>query len=500
MSYGLSPKVNYSPELKIRAAAALELRRRRGTQQAAAVDWTPLPGPQTLAMESRAHFIGYGGAAGGGKTDLALGLAALKHRRSVIFRRVFPSVRGIIERSREIFARGVDRHARDSYNEQLHLWRLADGRMIEFGSLQYDADKKKQQGQARDFMAFDEATEFPESIVRFVSAWCRTTRDDVIPQVLLTFNPPTDEDGQWVVSFFAPWLDPEYPGVRAQPGELRWFTTDGGRDVEVPEGTPGAKSRTFIPASLSDNPHLAATGYGDTIAALPEPLRSILMGDFAAGRQEDPWKVIPAPWVRAAQARPRPAAPGPLTALGVDVARGGADQTTIARLRGAVFEPLSAYPGSSTPSGPGVGALVLQQHAEGAIVGIDVVGVGASVYDHLAGSVPSQAISAGAGCDATDKSGRLRFANVRAAMWWAFREALDPETGDGVILPDDPELRADLCAPRFSVRAGRILVESKDEVRKRIGRSTDRADAVLMAWWAARSYAPLLLWGDDADD
>jgi hypothetical protein len=47
-------------------------------------------------------------------------------------------------------------------------------------------------------------------------------------------------------------------------------------------------------------------------------------------------------------------------------------------------------------------------------------------------------------------------------------------------LPDDPELLADLAAPRFEVRTGGVLIESKDEIRKRLGRSTNKGDAVVM--------------------
>lgn len=444
-----------------------------------------------MALESKADIIGYGGAAGGGKTDLALGMAALKHYRSIIFRRVFPSVRGIIERSREIFAREEASHAKDSYNESLHLWRLADNRTIEFGAVQYDRDKKKHQGQARDLICFDEATEFTEGIIRFLMAWNRTTRKDVQPQTLLTFNPPHDEDGQWIVNFFGPWLDPEYRGVRAKSGELRWFTTVDGVDTEVPAGTPNARSRTFIAAKLADNPYLLETDYGATIEGLPEPLRSLLKGDFEAGKKEDPWRVIPADWVKRAMARS--AIGGQQRALGVDVARGGDDQTTIASLDGDSFT-LHSYPGTSTPNGPAVAALVLQHH-RGGVVGVDVVGVGASVYDQLVPLVSTIAISAGSGTDESDKTQRLRFANVRAAMWWLFREALEDENS-ALSLPDDRELRSELCAPKFSVRNGRILVESKDDIRKRIGRSTDKADAVIMAWWAAHKNVPLLLWDE----
>src|SRR5207245_11448899 len=137
-------------------------------------------------------------------------------RRSIILRRVFPSVRGLIEDSPTILTRPGDR-----YNDSLHIWRTADGRIVEFGAVQYESDRKKHQGLARDFFCFDEATEFPESLVRFLIGWNRTTIPDQKCRVLLTFNPPMDDAGDWVTRFFGPWLDAQHPNP-AKDGELRW--------------------------------------------------------------------------------------------------------------------------------------------------------------------------------------------------------------------------------------------------------------------------------------
>lgn len=74
--------------------------------------------------------------------------------------------------------------------------------------------------------------------------------------------------------------------------------------------------------------------------------------------------------------------------------------------------------------------------------------------------------------------------NCRAAAWWNLRELLDPALGATLALPEDDELTAELCAPRWDIGTGNTLrVESKDDIRKRIGRSTDRADAIAMAMW-----------------
>jgi hypothetical protein len=170
-------------------ALKVERLKARASKTAAGSLWQPnpdhpdgRPNPQRLAYESEADVLGYGGAAGGGKSALLLGLAATAHKRSVIFRRVYPNLRGIIEESRALLNAGVD-HSRDSYNETLHRWMLSDGRMIEFEACQLERDKEKQRGRPRDFYGFDEATEFTRSQVEFIIAWNRTTdRRSALPR------------------------------------------------------------------------------------------------------------------------------------------------------------------------------------------------------------------------------------------------------------------------------------------------------------------------------
>jgi len=58
--------------------------------------WKPLPGPQMAALESKADILFYGGAAGGGKTDLNFGCSPYTSYKSVIFRREYPQLRAII--------------------------------------------------------------------------------------------------------------------------------------------------------------------------------------------------------------------------------------------------------------------------------------------------------------------------------------------------------------------------------------------------------------------
>lgn len=63
--------------------------------------WAPHPGPQTDAYNCEADELFYGGAAGGGKTGLGVGLAITAHRRSILFRKTFGELDEIIEQLKE---------------------------------------------------------------------------------------------------------------------------------------------------------------------------------------------------------------------------------------------------------------------------------------------------------------------------------------------------------------------------------------------------------------
>jgi hypothetical protein len=452
-----------------------------------AFPWQPLEGPQRQAHTTEADVTGYGGAAGGGKTDLLIGTSLTAHERSIIYRREIKQVRAIHERSEEIIG------TQGRYNGTLLIWRnLPGGKTLEFGGAGNLQEAKRYQGRPHDFIGFDEATEIPESVYRFLTGWNRTTTPGQRCRIILTFNPPQTEEGRWVVRYFAPWIDPDYPGERANSGEIRHFAQVDGKEAEVSADHPHAQSRTFIFARLSDNPYLEATGYRQTLEALPEPLRSqLLMGDFEAGMGDDPWQIIPREWVKLAQQRwqQRAQPEVTLTAMGVDVARGGRDKTVIARRFQNWIAPLESFPGSDTPDGPSVAAQVLRLHEGDAVVNVDVIGVGSSVYDFVKERVRANGVNAAEKSEKTDKSGRLTFANKRAELWWLFREALDPQTGDDLALPPDQELLADLCAPIWTLRSNGIQVESKQDLLKRLDRSPDRADAVILAtmgevpWW-----------------
>lgn len=466
--------------------------------------WLPTPGPQLDAYLSDADLVLYGGSAGGGKTDLLLGIATCEARRSVIFRRQHVDLRGLEDRLIEII--GADA----GYNRSDKVWR-GDGRVVEFGHLEKPGAELSWQGRPHDFIGFDEGAQLSAHKVNFVLGWLRSATGRRCRAIIAT-NPPIGGEGIWLLEWFAPWLDPLFPKP-AKPGELRYAvvlgdgeeikthwvddaaleTDDSGRKwVEIEGERYYALSRTYIPSRLDDNPYLRDTNYRAQINAMPEPLRSqLLHGDFLAGRKDGEMQIIPSEWVRMAQARweankDRPRAP--MLHMGVDVAQGGADTSTVAPLRGVRFDEIDERPGKETPTPVEIVQQIFRIRRDDAGITVDHGGgYGGGVSSHLKthNQITTHPFVPGAGSGGRTRDGSLGFKNLRAEAWWKFREALDPQNPDHELieLPPDSKLLAQLTAPTWKPVGDEIQVEGKDDIRKRLGTSTDRADAVIMCWF-----------------
>jgi hypothetical protein len=451
--------------------------------------WTPQKGPQTDAWLSPADELFFGGQAGGGKSELILGLSLTAHKRSVIFRRNFTQFRGgegLIQRAYNVIGK------RGHFSSRINGFLLNDGRTVEFGGLEDLTALSKWRGRPHDGLFFDELAEFNEQMYLFLIGWLRTTDPTQRTRVIGAGNPPASVEGEWVIRRWRPWLDGQHSNPAA-PGDLRWFVRLDDKDTEVESDKPVVfkgetltpKSRTFIPASLSDNPYLARTGYNAQLQGLPEPLRSqLLYGDFSIGIKDDPWQAIPTQWVEAAMRRWTDQRPeGPATMSGLDVARGGSAKTVLSERVGAWFAPLIRLPGKDTPDSAEGVRLVSESVLRGAVVNVDVGGPGAAVVDMARQVVPYERVAAinfGSGTKRRDRTNLLRFTNLRALMYWSLREALDPEKGDGIALPPDPELKADLCAVKYGLRVNGIQMEDKDDIAEVLGRSPDAGDAVAL--------------------
>ena len=272
--------------------------------------WYPNPGPQTDAYFSKADILLYGGEPGGGKTGLLIGVGLTQQRRSLLVRKQFADLEGIIDSVEAITGKkGLTRGGRPRY-------RSPDGRLISFQGVgqsgQVDTSK---QGIAYDGILVDEAAQQTENDIRLLIGWNRVGSGVPKTQrcrIILATNPPTTPTGDWLGTFFAPWLDPKYPNP-AKYGELRWFYFDeNGKSIETHHKEPFEingktyypKSRTYIPAKLEDNPYIDASEYRKNLQTIPEPFRTMLLsGNFLAAREDQQNQVIPTAWVQAAFAR-----------------------------------------------------------------------------------------------------------------------------------------------------------------------------------------------------
>lgn len=461
--------------------------------------WIPSVGPQCDAYDSKADVLLFGGQPGGGKTQLALGLAFNEHQHSLLMRRQYTDLggaSGLVETAIKING------SRTGYNgSPPPTLRIDERRQIDFGAANAIGDEQHWMGRAHDYLGIDEVTQWAEQQVRFLMGWVRSADKKQRCRVVMATNPPLTSEGQWVIKMFAPWLDDTFPRP-AKPGELRWVITDedgkdewveGPNDIRTINGRETRpKSRTFIPSSVDDNPFYKNSGYKDTLNALPEPYRSLLLGGFRATFRDAPNQIIPTEWVREAQARwtPRPAFGVPMCSMGIDPSGGGEDPMCIAIRHDGWFAPLIEIPAKQIPkdrAGSYTAAMVITHRRDAALPIVDMGGgYGGGCYEILKeNGLDVKAYKGSEKTSRRTKDKQLGFFNVRSEALWRFREALDPDQmhGSPIMLPDDPVLLGDLTAPTLDMEFRGIKAESKEEVCKRLGRSTNRGDAVMMAWY-----------------
>lgn len=169
--------------------------------------------------------------------------------------------------------------------------------------------------------------------------------------------------------------------------------------------------------------------------------------------------------------------------VAVDVARYGTNKTVVGVRRGMWVSTLDVYPSTSTVETAEY-ARTAHTTSRAEIVRVDGVGVGGGVVDTLEEwGVPVDDWNAGAA--AVDNT---RFVNARAEAWWTVRDLLeagarpDTDPATAIALPPDEALAAQLCAPRYTIRRGRISLESKDDMANRGIPSPDHADTVVMMY------------------
>ena len=501
-------------ELLARVGAKPEPARRRIAEEVHQATrhmaWVPNPGPQTAAYLSQADILLYGGQAGGGKSNLLIGWG-INEDGGIIFRRELSQTDGLENDGKAIVGNTA------SWNGTDHEWTWAGGKTLKLGGMKEPTSWIGHAGRERPFIGYDEAGEFLENQVGSMLAWLRA-EGGRRTRMILASNPPRTAEGLWMLDWFGPWIDESHPLYPLPDGELRWAVwigdkeggqtvwVDGPGEYEVDGETYTAMSRTFIRASLEDNPYRNTPEYRAKLQNLPEPLRSqLLKGDFTAGMDDASNQVIPTAWVRAAQVRwkDRPPEDIPMCAIGVDPTGGGADDMVQAPRYDAWFAPLIKIEGKAIPQdrlATHAAGLVVKERRNGATVVIDMGGgYGSGIYNHLTeNDVECLAYKGAAATTRRTADKKLGFTNTRSAAYWGVREALDPDQPGGSVmaLPPDKRLLAGLCAPTFEVTSRGIKVEAKSKreggekgVVERLGWSPNEADAVVMSWWAGPRMA-----------
>lgn len=195
-----------------------------------------------------------------------------------------------------------------------------------------------------------------------------------------------------------------------------------------------------------------------------------VLGNFPSESED---QVIGLQAVEDAKARERTPS-GPVV-ISCDVARYGSDETVIAVRQGDHVRIHKSYTSRSLMET--VGQIVdaaRQYNTPGMRVVVDDVGLGGGVTDRLREvGVPAEGFNGGS----VANEPRL-YPNRRSEAWFAFAEQIH-----NIDLDSDEQLSADLVSPKYSLdSSGRRVVEPKDKTKRRLGRSPDRADAVLMAF------------------
>ncbi|MEA2036327.1 MAG: hypothetical protein U9O94_02380 [Nanoarchaeota archaeon] len=164
--------------------------------------------------------------------------------------------------------------------------------------------------------------------------------------------------------------------------------------------------------------------------------------------------------------------------LGVDPAWKGKDRTAIAYRRGRKIEKVDVLNTNDTMEVVGNIVKIIKEHSP-AKVFLDVIGIGAGVYDRLCElGYESLVIAVNAGATADDKD---KYFNLRAEMWGRFKDWLDDELP--VDIPDEDVLQADIMKPLYSYDSNtRIKLEKKEDMRKRGISSPDLADAICLTF------------------
>lgn len=400
---------------------------------------------QVIAHRAKNRYKLFGGAMGGGKTrwlceeakDLSMSypgnrgvmcrwhLADFKNSTLKTLEECFPP---------EIIA---------SHNLAEHTIRLINGSEIIYMGMSEMENVSKLKSMELGWFAIDEASEVPqETFLLFQSRLRRRLFNGDFP--------------------------PFYGLLSSNPADC-WL-----KDVFV-LGTK--KDYVFIPSLPKDNPYLPKDYESKLRESFPEDwVHRFLEGswdDLATGDM-----VIPGEWIR--KAINREIEIENKLVVAADIARFGDDEIVIDFLQGnrLVYQDVTSKVSLMETVGR---CMNIRNKYNAQLLVIDDTALGGGVTDRLM-EMREKVMAVNGGERAIQED---KFVNLKTEIWWHARELF--EKGLASII-NDPILVRQLGALKYHYRSnGKTVVENKEDVKDRLGRSPDRADAFVLGLWGVKA-------------
>jgi len=314
----------------------------------------------------------------------------------------------------------------------------------------------------------DEAAGVPEDIFEGIEGVLTSEHSR-----LLLLGNPTEIGG----TFYKAFQTPGWNRIAISPYDTPNFTMYGIKEDDIADGTWEEKLTGPLPFPKLITPDWVADKYRSWGPTSPA-YQARAKGQFPSGADDT---VIPLAWVEAAMERWEDMPEETPIELGIDVARFGSDSSVIAPRKGYKIVELKIISKHDTMEVAGI-SIERYHYYEATHIKVDVIGIGAGVVDRLnEQGYPVTGINVSQ--SPIDKE---RFCNLRSELWWNLREMLDPDPAKNptpIGLPPDDELLFELSSVKYRYNSnGQIQIESKKDMKKRLGRSPDRADAVVLAF------------------
>ena len=318
-----------------------------------------------------------------------------------------------------------------------------------FGGLDRTEDVKKFTSAEYGMIFLDQAEECSRDAVADLRACLRQKINgkELPYKELYTANPYVENDGKKKNPNLGLWLKKEF--------------------VQGNDST-----KVYIPALPSDNEYLPA-GYIDQLKEAyrhrPELLEAYLYGswDTLSGTNV----VIQEEWIRQAKAVANPYERPPRI-ISADIARYGDDATVIYLMEGTdiVDEKILNQKDTMTTA---TEIAIWAREERPVLIGVDTIGVGAGVADRLR-QLGYEVIDINSSERSKDPE---KFINLRAEMWWTAAENF---ADNNIKLTwEDEDLINELTAATYEIKNGKIQIESKDDLKAKLGHSPDKADAYI---------------------